>query len=428
MISPRTTPFKTALTFTKVTSSTLPVLQSDSMADISPSPDYPHQIYGLSNVTLQSRGRNLFDKEWINNIADSTANNTYHCTEGVYDVRYPVYYDYLSCITANYPTIKPGNYTIAFDCMIPSNTQNKKTAAVGLRKPPLGEYFLMSGGRSFDLDNNDVWQKVVKSFTVTEETEYALNIQPISISDYSVTVCFKNIQIAEGTYTADTMPPYDKYRCTSATVPIALKSCGEDNDYLVSDGQTVKRYQHIKNIVIDGTLNNFVCNTVGSTGDQRCQFYVKNNTVSYDRLKQGSVVKTSHGFATQVKAEGTNYLPYLIFPWEVLGLTTLPTVAEANEAAKNYCAAQNALGTPLTLSYVLNTPVITSITDTWAQELTALKTAQYDTDLFADKETGGMRVCYRSLTRKEDALFDGYLFTSAQENVVTNDGKTVIQF
>lgn len=189
--------------------------------------------------------------------------------------------------------------------------------------------------------------------------------------------------------------PYDIYRTTSATIPLTLRSCGDDKDYTVLDNQAVNLYSYIKEVTIDGTLSNFVCNVVGSAGDPNCQFFVKNNVPTYDKLKQGSSIENSHGFATQAKAEGTNYLPYLIFPWEVLGITTVPTVAEANEAAKAYCAEQNALGMPLIMRYVLYTPIITDCTDTWAQDLLALKTAPYWTKIYTDKETGGLEATYK---------------------------------
>ena len=79
----------------------------------------------------------------------------------------------------------------------------------------------------------------------------------------------------------------------------------------------------------------------------------------------------------------------------MLGLTDVPTTAEANEAAKAYCAEQNALGTPLIMRYVLYTPVETEITAAWAQDLLAIKTAPYYTKLFADKETGGISATYK---------------------------------
>lgn len=190
--------------------------------------------------------------------------------------------------------------------------------------------------------------------------------------------------------------PYDIYRCTSATIPIALKSCGGDKDYIVSDGQAVNLNACVKEVLIDGTLNNFVCNIPGSSGGQRCQFYVKNNTLSYDRLKQDSLIENSHGFETQVKSDGANYLPYIIIPWSVLGLTSAPTTAEANEAAKSYCAEQNALGTPFIIRYVLNIPVKTDYTaETWAQDMIGLKTAPYWTKIYTDKETGGLSVTYK---------------------------------
>ena len=138
-----------------------------------------------------------------------------------------------------------------------------------------------------------------------------------------------------------------------------------------------------------------MCNVVGSAGDPNCQFFVRNNVPTYDRLKQGSSVQNSHGFTAQAKSDSGNYLPYIIIPWSVLGLTSAPTTAEANEAAKSYCAEQNALGTPLIMRYVLYTPVETEITDAWAQDLIDLKTAPYWTKIYTDKETGGLEATYK---------------------------------
>ena len=211
--------------------------------------------------------------------------------------------------------------------------------------------------------------------------------QIYDLSDVTVTSRGKTLEEME--------TPYDIYRCTSATIPLTLRSCGDDKDCLQNDGQAVNLYAYIKEIVIDGTANNFVCNVVGSASSQACSFFVKYNGTNYDRLKAGSTISNTHGFTAVPKSDSGNYLPYITIPWSVLGLTDVPTTAEANEAAKAYCAEQNALGTPLIMRYVLYTPVETEITAAWAQDLLAIKTAPYYTKLFADKETGGISATYK---------------------------------
>lgn len=144
------------------------------------------------------------------------------------------------------------------------------------------------------------------------------------------------------------------------------------------------------------------------------------------------VVLNTHGFVSRSKIENGNYLPYIIIPWSVLGLTSAPTTSEANEAAKSYCAEQNALGTPLIMRYVLYTPVETDCTDTWAQDLLGLKTAPYYTKLFADKETGGLSVIYKCFEDYKDlfpspaVLIQKSLIGSDGKNIVTSDGNSVI--
>lgn len=389
---------------------------------ITPSPDYPHQIYDLSNVMIKSRGRNLFDAEDFYQFYRTNGNTDYMTTaikDGRECLKFRGNAGHVSGKYLVYPFDGKKNtrYTFRF-------VGSQDVVGAGYSSG-IGFHYSDGTTSTLPVENSTEWtEKTVQ----TPEGKTLVGLSLLYNYGNWGYMSKDSIVMYEGVYTEENHPPYDRYRNTSATVPIALKSCGEDADYLLSDGQTVKRYQYIRDIVIDGTLNNFVCNVVGSTGDPRCQFYVKNNTVSYDCLKQGSVVKTSHGFATQAKADGANYLPYLIFPWEVLGITTVPTVAEANEAAKAYCAEQNALGMPLIMRYVLYTPVETKITDTWAQNMLALKTAPYYTKLHADKETGGLKARYPSIKKSNEESSIEYLLTSSQEYVITSDEKTVILF
>ena len=254
--------------------------------------------------------------------------------------------------------------------------------------------------------NTSIAGKIVTQFTGELGGSYSGSYEPFNPTppesltpspDYPHQIYdLKDVTVTSRGKTLEEMGnPYDIYRCTYATIPLTLRSCGDDKDCLQNDGQAVNLYEYIKEVAIDGTLNNFVCNVVGSAGDPNCQFFVRNNVPTYDRLKQGSSVQNSHGFTAQAKSDSGNYLPYIIIPWSVLGLTSAPTTSEANEAAKSYCAEQNALGTPLIMRYVLYTPVETEITDAWAQDLIDLKTAPYWTKIYTDKETGGLEATYK---------------------------------
>ena len=337
---------------------------------LTPTPDYPQQIYDLKDVTVTSRGRNLFDE------------TTYPC---VFNGNQTTNYK----IDINAKTA--GAYTLycvisGMDGIIYSSTGGLISVEIGYSDSTIKWDSLATSSSAV----NDV---IIINTNADKKLSYVRIWKHDRFTGGTITL--KNVSILEGTYTADTLPPFDKYRCTSATIPIALKSCGDDKDCLQNDGQAVNLYSYIKEVTIDGMVNNFVCNVVGSASSQACSFFVKYNGTNYERLKAGSTISNTHGFTAVPKSDSGNYLPYITIPWSVLGLTSAPTTAEANEAAKNYCAAQNALGTPLTLYYVLNTPAITSITDTWAQNMLALKTAPYYTKLYADKETGGLEATYK---------------------------------
>lgn len=368
-----------------------------------PSPDYPHQIYDLKDVTVTSRGRNLFDE------------TTYPC---VFNGNQTTNYK----IDINAKTA--GAYTLycvisGMDGIIYSSTGGLISVEIGYSDSTIKWDSLATSSSAV----NDV---IIINTNADKKLSYVRIWKHDRFTGGTITL--KNVSILEGTYTADTLPPFDKYRCTSATIPIALKSCGDDKDCLQNDGQAVNLYSYIKEVTIDGMVNNFVCNVVGSASSQACSFFVKYNGTNYERLKAGSTISNTHGFTAVPKSDSGNYLPYITIPWSVLGLTSAPTTAEANEAAKAYCAAQNTVGTPLIMRYVLYTPVITDCTDTWAQDLLGLKTAPYYTKLFADKETGGLKAQYLSMKWNDNETGIDYLLTSDGEKVVTNDKKTVILF
>lgn len=324
---------------------------------LTPSPDYPRQIYDLKDVTVTSRGKNLFSGGNI--TLNQYANNV---TE---------YVD-MTCLKAG------KTYTWRCDYEVVSGTENDNIGNLYLYNSGLTKWVRFSIGTAKQIPAD--WD-----FTNNIMTLYG------SGGDGNRITNITNAMFVEG----DTVSFVDGYRCTYATIPLTLRSCGDDKDHTVSDNQAVNLYEYIKEIVIDGALNNFVCNVVGSASSQACSFFVKYNGTNYDRLKAGSTISNTHGFTAVPKSDSGNYLPYITIPWSVLGLTSAPTTSEANEAAKSYCAEQNALGTPLIMRYVLYTPVETEITDTWAQDLLGLKTAPYYTKLFADKETGGLSVTYK---------------------------------
>lgn len=375
------------------------------------SPDYPQQIYDLKDVTVTSRGRNLATAQQVYYGASAYLETTLDDRECVrfQDNKTHAYYGV---------TFKENmQYTVSFEAKC---VQQASTSGTSL----IFRFFYTDGtNSSITASSNTAWKEYVLTSTAGKTVSY------IGLSSYNYVnfnyIDVNTFQLEEGTERT----PFDKYRCTSATIPLTLRSCGDDKDYIVSDGQAVNLNACVKEVLIDGTLNNFVCNIPGSSGGQRCQFYVKSNVLSYDRLKQDSLIENSHGFETQVKSDGANYLPYIIIPWSVLGLTSAPTTSEANEAAKSYCAEQNALGTPFIIRYVLNIPVKTDYTaETWAQDMIGLKTAPYWTKIYTDKETGGLKAQYLSIQWNDNETGIDYLITSDGEKVVTNDRKIVILF
>ena len=101
---------------------------------------------------------------------------------------------------------------------------------------------------------------------------------------------------------------------------------------------------------------------------------------------------------------------------------------DVNAKGKSYWKSLFENGFSCTVKYIKE-PVTTDITDTeLGQNLLNLKTAPYYTKLFTDKETGGVRSLYKTFQTSENEVLTGYLLTSDGEYVVTNDGKTVIQF
>ena len=357
---------------------------------ITPSSDYPQKFYDLSNVTVTSRGKNLFSGGNI--TLNQYANNV---TE---------YVD-MTCLKAG------KTYTWRCDYEVVSGTENDNIGNLLLYNSSQTKWVRFSIGTAKQIPVD--WDFTENTFVLYGTGGNGQRITNITKSMF-----------VEG----DTIPFVDKYRCTSAEIPLSLGSISDDKDYLICDGNAVKKYQHIRQFELDANLNRCVLNTVGSETQQYCWYFIKFND-NYDTCKYGTTGFTSHGFDLTILGESYNYKSYIRVPWSALGFTSTPTTTEAGDAMRNYCSSQKTLGTPVTVQYVLNTPVETDYSaETWAQELLKLKTAQYYTCLSADKQTGGMRVLYPSLTENSSELSADYLLTSDGEKVVTNDGKTVIQF
>lgn len=426
---------------------------------LSVSPDYPQKIYDLSDVTVTSRGRNLFDASQINNIGSGM--DKYHKGNGVYSMNYPAYYDFKSCIKDTFPKIEAGSYILSFDCMIPTNTQNKREVKVGIREAPLGAYF--NTIQYFTLNENDMWEKVAVPFSVTEESEYVLGIQPLGVQDYSVEVYFKNIQIAKGTYTAETLPPFDKYRCTQAGIGLALPSVKLDNladgyythtdaegnrylsDYIYKNGNKVYHVKNIETREFTGneTIGNYVHSGLVNKNFYVFQIFGTSAKTYYEEngIKKHwsytSMMSSSIPVRWMFGCDGDWCLCTGSTPgnWAnniLLGLpkTEVDKMAgdDVNAKGKSYWKSLFENGFSCTVKYIKE-PVTTDITDTeLGQNLLNLKTAPYYTKLFTDKETGGVRSLYKTFQTSENEVLTGYLLTSDGEYVVTNDGKTVIQF
>ena len=355
---------------------------------LTPSPDYPQQIYDLENVTVTSRGKNLFSGGNI--TLNQYANNV---TE---------YVD-MTCLKAG------KTYTWRCDYEVVSGTENDNIGNLLLYNSGLTKWVRFSIGTAKQIPAD--WD-----FTNNIMTLYG------SGGDGNRITNITNAMFVEG----DTVSFVDGYRCTSATIPIGLGSISDDKDYLICDGNAVKKYQHIRQFELSD-VNYCRINNVGSISDPYCHYFVYYNN-ALESCKIGTTGLASHGFSVTVLGESYGFRSYLHVPWSVLGFTSAPTATEANEAMKNYRIAQSELGTPVIIQYVLNTPIETEITDTWAQDLLALKTAPYYTKLYADKETGGLKAQYLSMKWNDNETGIDYLLTSDGEKVVTNDKKTVILF
>ena len=330
---------------------------------LTPTPDYPQQIYDLSDVTVTSRGRNLFDE------------TTYPC---VFNGNQTTNYK----IDINAKTA--GAYTLY--CVISGMDGIVYSSAGGLISVEIGYSDSTIKWDSLATSSSAVNDVIIINTNADKKLSYVRIWKHDRFTGGTITL--KNVSILEGTYTADTLPPFDKYRYTGATIPLRLGAVSDDKDYLLCGGNAVKKYQHIRQFELDGDTNRCWLNNYGSVSNPYCHYFIRIGN-GFDVCKFGTTGKTSHGFQITVLGESYDYMAYIHIPWSVLGFTSVPSTSEANDAANRYCASQKALGTPVAVQYVLNTPVETEITDTWAQDMIGLKTAPYWTKIYTDKETGG---------------------------------------
>ena len=323
---------------------------------ITPSSDYPQKFYDLSNVTVTSRGKNLFSGGNI--TLNQYANNV---TE---------YVD-MTCLKAG------KTYTWRCDYEVVSGTENDNIGNLLLYNSSQTKWVRFSIGTAKQIPVD--WDFTENTFVLYGTGGNGQRITNITKSMF-----------VEG----DTIPFVDKYRCTSAEIPLSLGAISDDKDYLICDGNAVKKYQHIRQFELDGDINRCWLNNYGSVSNPYCHYFIRIGN-GFDVCKFGTTGKTSHGFQITVLGESYDYMAYIHIPWSVLGFTSVPSTSEANDAANRYFSSQKTLGTPVTVQYVLNTPVETEITDAWAQDLLALKTAPYWTKIYTDKETGGVSVTYK---------------------------------
>ena len=403
-----------------------------------PSPDYPRQIYDLKDVTVTSRGRNL----WT--------------TDTEYPIRDILFYDEDTQIY----TIKPyTNGTVGISqsiyhlpIPIPAGTEVSVIAEFLYGKITgtisFGGYHYSNAGRYWegylDLPRNvDLSGKIIKNTVVSdyEVTDFWAFLY--AESSVQKEVKFRIQYQYESKYSR--LPLYDKYRCTSATIPFTMRAI-----------ETVEENANFSKVV-DGEIKHYCCDYIeisdGKVYHNQCVSRVNlPDTAVWSDL--GGQKRIILGQATGIKKIGENTLGFF-----TLGESqkTLNNWANASGYIHPYSGNANLywyldytlLGLDGTetkevadarlqewlptipdkyIDVIRTSPFRTEITDTWAQELLKLKTAQYYTCLSADKQTGGMRALYPSLTENSSELSLDYLLTSDGENVVTNDGKTVIQF
>ena len=342
-----------------------------------PSPDYPQQIYDLKDVTVTSRGRNLATAQQVYSGAGSYLETTLDDRECV---------RFIDNVSHRYTGItfkENAQYTVSFEAKC---VQQASVSGESL----IFRFFYTDGtNSSITESSNTDWKGYVLTSTAGKTVSY-IGLSSYNYVNYNY-IDVNTFQLEEGTERT----PFDKYRCTSATIPLTLRSCGDDKDFVVS-GTDIKQAKAVGNKQFVGTEN--IAWMTGIRDDGSIIFSVIVSDINpaaellCNHFLQG---EDASGNINRIFTIGSYQAVYFCMYANELGLTASDDESTKKTKIKAWFAKQNEIGFPVTVQYVLNTPIETEITDTWAQNMLALKTAPYYTKLYADKETGGLEATYK---------------------------------
>ena len=384
------------------TEETLPDYESfDSTPpeSLSLSPYYPRQIYSLTDVTVTSRGRNLFNAEdWYTFLRSYTTTfvskatlDGYECIkyhpEGTYDKPYMR------------GQFKPNTqYTIKFkgrqDAVHEGNSS--------------GFMFQYTDGTSMSLyvDNTTEWKEYIATSAAGKTIDY---IKMGYNYGYPIYIVENSIQLVEEAYTAETIPVCDRYRCTSAEIPLALSSVpqgdGEINDVVQSD-TSVKHTRNISEKVFTGA-EEVVWTSAVDTATGKIDFSVLASGIMTEQEFQLVCSHFEYAESQNLKIpciyrfQNNQYLYFRMLASD-LEITEADDNSAKKTKIKAWFAKQNELGMPVTVLYALETPTQTDYSSQdWGEDMLSLRTAPYYTELFTDKETGGIDITYKTFNGGE---------------------------
>ena len=179
-------------------------------------------------------------------------------------------------------------YTIAYDIRVESNsTYTLKT--ISNHQETVGNMLL----RFLNEDKQEVDQVYLHS----NNSPYVLqtrNINYIRISDTwssQYTITFKNFQIVQGSYTAETMPPYEPYRepqTFNIYTPQQLAKVGDTADTVVLDFDN--KTATLTNNIGDFVLTNMQAVQTSYSNDNYSSYYVVNYNFNTMGMKKDTSI------------------------------------------------------------------------------------------------------------------------------------------
>ena len=365
------------------------------------SPDYPRQIYSLTDVTVTSRGRNLFDAEdWYTFLRSYTTTfvskatlDGYECIKyqpnGTYDKPYMQ------------GQFKPNTqYTIKYKARQDAVHEGNSS----------GFWIFYTDGSSTlsFVENTTEWKEYVVTTVAGKTVDYLAMTYNYG---YPIYIVESSIQLVEGAYTSETIPVCDRYRCTSVEIPVLSRAIEiseelygdlpqghgryQENgkyyvcDYVQIENGSVKYVKCITEEILDGTVS------FGDSGGSR--FFSGGFAETFDNDNLVHCISThlpgiTHSQAFYNQAAGVSKMDGVISIAKQ-GIFADMTADEFNA----WLVQQNNLGMPMTVYSVLETPTQTDYTSQdWGEDMLSLRTAPYYTELFTDKETGGIDITYKT--------------------------------